>query len=54
MSLKNDITIEINGRIIENCDFLVKNFSKKFLYIVALNLKEKIYSPGEIIYEEDE
>ena len=52
-SLKNDITVEINGRIIENCEFLVNNFSEKFLYTVALNLKEKIYSPDEIIYYED-
>lgn len=53
ISLKNDITVEINGRIIENCELLVKNFSEKFLYTVALNLKEKIFSPDEIIYSED-
>ena len=54
MSLKNDLIVEINGKILQQCTFLLNNFDKKFLYYVTLILHEKIVIPEEIIFRERE
>lgn len=37
-SLKNDLIVEINGRVLNNSPFLINNFDEALLYDVTLIL----------------
>ena len=49
-SLKDELLMDVYGKIIKNIQFLSSNFSKKFLMTLALKFKEISYAPEEIIF----
>ena len=50
--IKNQVYINFYGRILNQTMIFKQNFSDKFLESLALIMKEKIYGPGEIIYNQ--
>ena len=51
--LRNDITVDINGKVLMACKILTDNFSRQLLLKTTFIMKELISSPGEIIIRED-
>lgn len=50
-NLQEELKREINGKVLRE-DFLFQVvFGTKFLAIVSKTLEEKIYSPGEIVFD---
>ena len=49
-SLKDELLMDVYGKIIKNIQFLSSNFSKKFLLTLALKFKEISYAPEEMIF----
>lgn len=53
-SLKEEVLIEAYGEIIRNIKFLFFNFSEESLRKIVPILKERRYSPGDIIIQDDQ
>lgn len=53
-SLKEEVLIEAYGEIIRNIKFLSFNFSEESLRKIVPILKERKYSPGDIIIQDDQ
>ena len=51
--LRNDIVIDINGKVLIGCKLWTDNFSKQLLVKTTFIMKELITSPGEVIVRED-
>ena len=51
--LRNDIIIDINGKLLKSCKIFKDHFTKPILVKTTFLMKERIYSPGEIIIRED-
>ena len=51
--LRNDIVIDINGKILKACKLWKSHFSKTLLVQTTFLMQEQIFSPGEIIIRED-
>ena len=49
--LKNELKIEIYGKLLQNIPFLKFHFSKSFLERLSSCLEELTYAPDEIIYK---
>ncbi|KAL4482064.1 hypothetical protein ABPG73_000588 [Tetrahymena malaccensis] len=52
--LRDEITVEVNSRIIKNCSFFTANFSTLTLKKLPFIMKEVLISPNEIIFEQEE
>ena len=53
-SLKEEVLKDIYGQVIRRKKLFNLIFSSEFIDELALNMKEKIYGPEEIIYKEVE
>lgn len=51
--LKNEMMIEVNGRVLKAAKPFVEIFSKKMVMCLTLIMTQVIYSPDEIIFRED-
>ena len=50
-SLKEELLLETNGRILQEISFLVNNFSEETLRKLIFKLRELHFMPGDIIYQ---
>eukprot|EP01017_Pseudomicrothorax_dubius_P044430 TRINITY_DN7503_c0_g2_i1.p1 TRINITY_DN7503_c0_g2~~TRINITY_DN7503_c0_g2_i1.p1 ORF type:complete len:574 (+),score=118.23 TRINITY_DN7503_c0_g2_i1:179-1900(+) len=51
-SLRTEIVLEVNGRILAQCKLISLNFSKALLNDVCYILNERTFAPEELIFEE--
>lgn len=49
-NLRKELILESQGQQLKKLDIFKKNFSKKFINEVVLNLQYKQYMPDELIY----
>ncbi|EAR98198.3 cation channel family protein (macronuclear) [Tetrahymena thermophila SB210] len=52
--LRDEVTIEINSRILKNYSLFSENFSQKTLRNLVFIMEEVLVSPNEIIFEQDD
>lgn len=52
--LKNEVLIDVYGRILKSKKMFALNFSDSFLNQLALKMTEKKFGPEDIIYKEKE
>lgn len=50
-SIKNELKKDVNGQVLRENPLLQKNFGTKFRGILSNSLEEKIFSPGETIFD---
>ena len=51
--LKNELVIDVNGKILKSAKCLIDNFTKVMLVEATLLMKEAVFSSGEFICRED-
>ncbi len=52
--LKQRVLQDMYLKLLKEQNFLSKNFSERFLQELSLNIKERNYIPGEILYKEND
>ncbi|KRX08802.1 Cyclic nucleotide-binding protein [Pseudocohnilembus persalinus] len=52
--LRNEVKIDFYGRILGEQKIFYANFSKEFLRELSLSMREIIFGPGEIVYQQGE
>ncbi|KAL4482068.1 hypothetical protein ABPG73_000592 [Tetrahymena malaccensis] len=52
--LRDEVTIEINSRVLKNYSLFSENFSQKTLRKLVFIMEEVLISPNEIIFEQDD
>ena len=50
-NIREELKKDVNGQVLRENALLQKNFGNKFLSILSNHLEEKIYSPGEVIFD---
>lgn len=50
-NIRAELKKDINGQVLRENALLQKNFGNKFLSILSNSLEEKIFSPGEVIFD---
>ena len=53
-SLKNELLLEANGNIVNKIELFKSNFSQKTLNSIVKIMKEESFSPGEVIFLQDD
>ena len=48
--LKEELIIQTNGKIVNNCSIFVENFSEQTLRKLVVSLKQNRYIPGDYIF----
>lgn len=51
--LRNDIIVDINGRVLKSAKLWKEQFSKSILVQTTFIMRELVFSPGEVIIRED-
>ena len=52
--LRNEVYTDFFGKILQKENFFKQNFSYEFLNELTTEMKEVIYGPGEVIYNQGE
>jgi hypothetical protein len=50
-NIRTELKRDINGQVLRDNALLQRNFGNKFLSILSNSLEEKIFSPGEVIFD---